>query len=44
MTGENGGVDDHTGLSNSARYVRINGTARGTAWGYSLWEFEVYGS
>ncbi|WP_197038967.1 ThuA domain-containing protein [Herbidospora cretacea] len=44
VTGENGGVDDHTGLNSSARYVRVNGTARGTAWGYSLWEFEVYGS
>lgn len=27
---------------NSARYVRMNGTLRGTSWGYSLWEFEVY--
>ena len=27
----------------TGRYVRINGTARGTAWGYSLFEFEVYG-
>jgi beta-glucosidase len=24
------------------RYVRIHGTQRGTDWGYSLWEFEVY--
>ncbi|MET7403929.1 discoidin domain-containing protein, partial [Dactylosporangium sp. NPDC005572] len=38
-----GGVDDLT-VSGSGRYVRINGTARGTQWGYSLWEFEVYGS
>jgi endo-1,4-beta-D-glucanase Y len=30
-------------LSGSGRYVRVYGTARGTAWGYSLWEFEVYG-
>ena len=37
-----GGVDDLTGLSGSGRYVRMNGTARGTQWGYSLWEFEVY--
>ncbi|MFS8099722.1 discoidin domain-containing protein [Lentzea alba] len=37
-----GGVDDLT-LSGSGRYVRVYGTARGTAWGYSLWEFEVYG-
>jgi hypothetical protein len=27
----------------SARYVRMHGLVRGTAWGYSLWEFEVYG-
>jgi len=39
-----GGIDDLTGLSGSGRYVRMNGTARGTAWGYSLWSFEVYGN
>lgn len=38
-----GGVDDLT-VSGSARYVRMYGTQRGTAYGYSLWEFEVYGS
>lgn len=27
-----------------ARYVRMYGTQRGTQWGYSLWDFEVYGS
>jgi len=27
----------------SARYVRMYGTARATNWGYSLWEFSVYG-
>ncbi|MFC3894913.1 glycosyl hydrolase family 8 [Lentzea rhizosphaerae] len=37
-----GGVDDLT-LSGSGRYVRIYGTARGTSYGYSLWELEVYG-
>ncbi|MEV0720216.1 discoidin domain-containing protein [Asanoa sp. NPDC050611] len=30
-------------VSGSGRYVRMNGTARGTAYGYSLWEFQVYG-
>jgi len=25
------------------RYVRVTGTERGTPWGYSLWEFGVYG-
>jgi hypothetical protein len=38
----NGGVDDLTGLSGSGRYVRMYGTVRGTGWGYSLWEFEIY--
>ncbi|MFG2042432.1 chitosanase [Dactylosporangium sp. NPDC048998] len=33
-----------TGLSGSGRYVRLYGTGRGTKWGYSLYEFEVYGS
>jgi len=37
-----GGVDDLTGLSGTGRYVRMYGTQRGTTWGYSLWEFEVY--
>lgn len=27
----------------SARYIRMLGTKRGTSWGFSLWEFEVYG-
>jgi hypothetical protein len=27
----------------SARYVRMYGTARATSWGYSLFEFSVYG-
>ncbi|MEY9875232.1 hypothetical protein ABH931_004733 [Streptacidiphilus sp. MAP12-33] len=31
-------------VSGSGRYVRMYGTARGTQWGYSLWEFEVFGS
>ncbi|HWD94342.1 MAG TPA: DUF5005 domain-containing protein [Verrucomicrobiae bacterium] len=26
----------------TARYVRMYGTQRGTGWGYSLWEMEVY--
>ncbi|GHJ43169.1 hypothetical protein Cs7R123_05110 [Catellatospora sp. TT07R-123] len=37
-----GGVDDLTGLAGSGRYVRMYGTARGTTYGYSLYEFEVY--
>jgi subtilase family serine protease len=42
LTGQNGGVDDNTGLTGSGRYVRIYGTARATTYGYSLWELEVY--
>ncbi|MGI5237427.1 discoidin domain-containing protein [Dactylosporangium sp. CA-139066] len=30
-------------VSGSGRYVRMYGTARATAYGYSLWEFQVYG-
>ncbi|WP_082801433.1 glycosyl hydrolase [Herbidospora cretacea] len=37
-----GGTDTLT-VSGSGRYVRVYGTARGTAWGYSLWEFKVFG-
>jgi beta-glucanase (GH16 family) len=38
-----GGVQDLT-VSGSGRYVRMNGTQRATQYGYSLWEFQVYGS
>ncbi|MFF2780472.1 glycosyl hydrolase family 8 [Streptomyces sp. NPDC058052] len=38
-----GAVDDLT-VSGSGRYVRVYGTGRGTPYGYSLWEFQVYGS
>ena len=31
-------------ISGSGRYVRMYGTARNTAYGYSIWEFQVYGS
>jgi hypothetical protein len=40
----NGGTDDLTGLSGTGRYVRMNGTVRGTAYGYSLYEMQVYGT
>jgi hypothetical protein len=42
-TGGDGGTDDLT-VSGTGRYVRMYGTARGTAYGYSLWEFQAYGS
>jgi hypothetical protein len=31
-------------VSGTARYVRMYGTARATGYGYSLWEFQVYGT
>jgi hypothetical protein len=40
----NGGVDDITGLAANGRYVRMSGTERGTSYGYSLWDFNVYGA
>ncbi len=42
-TSGTGGVQTLT-VSGTGRYVRMNGTARGTPYGYSLWEFQVYGS
>ncbi|MDP9846313.1 glycosyl hydrolase family 8 [Streptosporangium lutulentum] len=42
-TAGNGATDDLT-LSGAGRYVRLYGTARGTAYGYSLYEMEVYGA
>ncbi len=38
-----GGIDDIAFSPVNARYVRMLGTERGTKWGYSLWEMEVYG-
>jgi hypothetical protein len=40
-TSGDGGFDE-INLNVSARYVRMNGTARATTYGYSLWEFGVY--
>ncbi|MEV4754119.1 discoidin domain-containing protein [Micromonospora sp. NPDC049559] len=31
-------------VTGTGRYVRVYGTARGTGYGYSLWEFQVYGT
>ncbi|MEY9863881.1 hypothetical protein ABH935_009534, partial [Catenulispora sp. GAS73] len=38
-----GGVQTLT-VAGTGRYVRMYGTARATAYGYSLWEFQVYGT
>jgi F5/8 type C domain-containing protein/cell wall-active antibiotic response 4TMS protein YvqF len=42
MTAGDGDVDEHE-VDATARYVRMYGTKRATPWGYSLWEFQVYG-
>ena len=38
-----GGVQNLT-VSGTGRYVRMYGTARGTGYGYSLWEMQVFGT
>ena len=38
-----GGIEN-LAVSGTGRYVRMLGTARATGYGYSLWEFEVYGT
>ncbi|WP_307798352.1 discoidin domain-containing protein [Actinoplanes flavus] len=37
-----GKIDDIADLNGRGRYVRMYGTARGTGYGYSLWEMQVY--
>ncbi|MGW0133648.1 discoidin domain-containing protein [Streptomyces sp. NPDC003299] len=41
VTGASGGTASYD-VSGSGRYVRILGTARGTGYGYSLWEVAVH--
>ncbi|EFL04256.1 MULTISPECIES: discoidin domain-containing protein [unclassified Streptomyces] len=41
-TTSNGG-NETLNVSGNARYVRVYGTQRATQWGYSLWEFQVFG-
>ncbi|MFC8224791.1 discoidin domain-containing protein [Streptomyces sp. NPDC057287] len=43
VTGSDGGTDD-VAVSGAGRYVRMLGTARSGGYGYSLWEFQVYGN
>ena len=38
------GEVDNLEVYGSGRYVRVYGTRRGTQFGYSLWELEVYGT
>jgi hypothetical protein len=42
-TSGTGGVQNLT-VSGSGRYVRFYGTTRATPYGYSLWEFQVFGT
>lgn len=44
ITGNTSLTNDYTGLSATGRYVRMYGTARGSAYGYSIYELEVYGT
>jgi hypothetical protein len=43
VTAGDGGTDD-LAVSGTGRYVRLQGVTRATGYGYSLWEFQVYGS
>ncbi|GFM97357.1 discoidin domain-containing protein [Streptomyces fulvorobeus] len=43
VTDSDGATDD-LALTGSGRYVRMLGTTRASGYGYSLWEFQVYGS
>ncbi|SEC17099.1 discoidin domain-containing protein [Streptomyces sp. TLI_105] len=38
------GGNESLAVTGTARYVRVYGTARATGYGYSLWEFQVYGT
>ncbi|MGD0030992.1 discoidin domain-containing protein [Paenibacillus illinoisensis] len=42
-TAGQGGIETITFDEVQARYVRMYGTVRATIYGYSIWEFEVYG-
>ncbi|WP_458248753.1 discoidin domain-containing protein [Streptomyces sp. MAI_2237] len=43
VTGGDGGTDS-LDVSGQGRYVRMYGLHRATQWGYSLWEFQVFGT
>ncbi len=42
-TAGKGGIEDIGFVPTTARYVRMHATERGTIYGYSLYEFQVYG-
>ena len=41
-TAGRGGVEVDRFPATSARFVRMQGVQRGTGWGYSLYQFQVY--
>ncbi|PKV49250.1 endoglucanase [Aquimarina sp. MAR_2010_214] len=43
-TSNGDGKIDDLNITGTGRYIRMYGTARGTTYGYSLYEFEVYGT
>jgi hypothetical protein len=43
VTGAQGGIEEQE-VRATARYVRLRGTQRGTPYGYSLWELQVFDS
>ena len=43
MRNQDGGEDIASFNGTKARYVKLQGVERGTGYGYSLWEMEVYG-
>ncbi|MBJ6142655.1 discoidin domain-containing protein [Hymenobacter sp. BT559] len=42
VTGNTSTSNEYANLGKTGRYVRMNGIARGTVYGYSLYEFEVF--
>ena len=38
------GGNESVAVTGNARHVRLTGTTRATGYGYSLWEFQVYGA
>ncbi|MFG2869246.1 discoidin domain-containing protein [Streptomyces sp. NPDC048338] len=38
------GGNESVAVTGNARHVRLTGTTRATVYGYSLWEFQVYGT
>ncbi len=43
-TDSDGGTDEISLVPTNTRYVRMYGTERGSEYGYSLYEFEIYGT